>query len=102
MASSEITRTFNAPFESVKNAIDRALGEMGARKVEWSYSGMVATACTPASIWNPWGERLIIAVERSGEVLVCSESLGWVNWGKNRYNCRRLLDTVARRLGFDE
>jgi hypothetical protein len=79
-----------------------ALGDVGAKPMEWSADRRRVTARITGGFWSRWGsERLTATVDDSGEVQVRSVSSNPIQLfdsGKNQENCQEFLESVARRI----
>jgi hypothetical protein len=98
-ADAEMSEVFDVLPEDIPPAVDQALREVGAKSIRWSRRG--AKASMRWSFWS-YGENITVEVSPSGEVWVrseCASPLQLIDWGKNRRNCKAILNAVGRRLG---
>ncbi len=89
---------FIAPWPTILEAIDRTLGDLGAKSIKWSNDRHRVSAKIRASIWSR-GEQLTVDADESGEVRVTSVcQFQLIDWGKNAQNCRKFLQSLAGHL----
>jgi len=101
MAAKHIdSKYFQAPTQALVNAVHIALTQLCNKPPNWVPGTTHAIASTGFTLLS-YGEMINVYVQPSGEVVVvseCSFPLQLIDWGVNKKNCTRVLDSVAAQI----